>query len=102
MIKSTITLQRKTICNCSAYPYPHAVGQGKCKESLLEVPPFSPPKRGLGAKLCSFIEDLESAIQDSEETEAIANLILTFKKDLYGDREAEHFQSEYDINHQII
>jgi hypothetical protein len=95
MIKSTIILQRKTICNCSAYSYPHAVGAGNCKESLLSEPPFVPPKRGLASKLCKFIDALESNIENSEKTQAIADLIIVFKKDLYGDREALIFDPDY-------
>jgi hypothetical protein len=95
MIKSTITLQKKTICTCSAYPYPHAVGQGKCKESLLTPPPFSPPKRGLAAKLCSFIDALESEIENAEEVDAIADLLKSFKEEIYGDRNAQNLELEH-------
>lgn len=93
MIKSTITLQKKIICTCDAYPYPHAVGQGKCKESLLSAPSFSPPKRGLASKLCTFIDALESEINDLSDpgTDSIANLIKSFKQEIYGDREASNF-----------
>jgi hypothetical protein len=94
MIKTTISIQKKIICNCSAYPYPHAVGQGKCKESLLTSPPFSPPKRGLAAKLCSFIEALELEIENAEEVDAIADLLKSFKEEIYGYRNAQNLELE--------
>jgi hypothetical protein len=96
MIKTTISIQKKIICNCSAYPYPHAVGQGLCKESLSEKPPFVAPKRGLASKLCKFIEDLEQEIENLEEVDAIAQLLKHLKADLsIGDREAAFSDFEH-------
>lgn len=96
MIKTTISIQKKIICNCSAYPYPHAVGQGACKESLSQKPPFVAPKRGLASKLCKFIEELEQEIENLEEVDAIAKLLINLKQDLsIGDRETEFFDLEH-------
>jgi len=89
MIKDTISLTRKTLCDCPAYPYPHAVGAGKCDQHIEAAPPFIPPKRGLAAKLCKFIDDLDAELDNDQDIEAIANLIISFKNDLYGCRDVE-------------
>lgn len=91
MIKTTISIQKKIICTCSVYPYPHALGQGDCNQSLTSKPPFVAPKRGLAAKLCKFIDALEQEIEELEEVEAIANLIKVLKSDLsICNSEADH------------
>lgn len=83
MIKTTISIQRKTVCDCSAYAYPHSVGSGKCIQSISSKPPFCFPKRGLAAKLCNFIDALESEIENSQEVDSISNIINSFKEDIF-------------------
>jgi hypothetical protein len=92
MIRNTISIQRKILCSCSVYSYPHAVGAGKCKQSLLVKPEFVPPKRGLAAKLFAFLDDLESQVDsldliDADEIETISRMIIDIRSELSGSSE---------------
>lgn len=61
-LRVSYSLKKTVRCHCSSYKYPHNWGTGDCQVSIIDNPPvYSPPRRGLSAKLARLLEVYSSS-----------------------------------------